>query len=86
MASVDPENDPRLRLKLLQAEENVSPEIPDVRRGVRFAPCGCLFFGAMGLPLLKAGTTWRALLLIAVFAVIGALLVGVAAAYRPAKR
>ena len=86
MAPVDPESDPRLRLKLLQAEENALPDVPDVRRGARFAPCGCLFFGAMGLPLLKTGTTWSTILLIAVFAVIGALLVGVAAAYRPEKR
>ncbi|MBQ9501270.1 MAG: hypothetical protein IJU70_03835 [Lentisphaeria bacterium] len=86
MSAADPENDPRLRLKLLQAEESAVPDVPDVRRGVRFAPCGCLFFGAMGLPLLKMGTSWSAILLIACFAVSGALLVGVAAAYRPAKK
>jgi hypothetical protein len=86
MPDADPENDPRLRLKLLQAEENALPDVPDVRRGARFAPCGCLFFGAMGLPLLKMGANWSAILLIACFAVAGALLVGIAAAYRPAKK
>ena len=83
MPSADPENDPQLRLKLLEAEENVAPDVPDCRRGVRFAPCGCLFFGALGLPLLKVSTGWTAVLLIACFAVLGAFLTGIAAAYRP---
>ncbi|MBQ7208068.1 MAG: hypothetical protein IJS01_09765 [Lentisphaeria bacterium] len=86
MPSVDPENDPQLRLKLLQAEENVTPDVPDCRRGVRFAPCGCLFFGAMGLPLLKIASGYLAVALIVCFALLGAFLTGLAAAYRPAKK
>ena len=86
MPSADPENDPQLRLKLLQAEENVTPDVPDCRRGVRFAPCGCLFFGAMGLPLLKLSSGALTVGLIICFALLGALLTGLAAAYRPAKK
>ena len=86
MPSADPENDPQLRLKLLQAEENVTPDVPDCRRGARFAPCGCLFFGAMALPLLRMKSGFLAVALIAGFALLGAFLTGLAAAYHPAKK
>ena len=82
----DPVNDPQLRLKLLQVEESVSADYPDPRRGLRAAPCGCLFFAALGLPLLKLGTGWKTFLVIILFAVAGAVLTGIAAAYRPGKR
>ncbi len=83
---VDPENDPQLRLKLLEIEQNASADYPDARKGMRAAPCGCFFFGALGLPLLKLGCTWKTFLLIILFAVIGAVLTGIAAAYRPGRR
>ena len=86
MPSADPENDPQLKLKLLQAEREISASIPDRRRGMRAVPCGCLFFGALGLPLLKLGCTWKTFLLIMLFAVTGAVLTGIAAAYRPGRR
>ena len=86
MPEFDPENDPQLKLKLLQAEKSAGAGYPDARRGMRCAPCGCLFFGALGLPLLKLGCTWKTFLLIILFAVIGAVLTGIAAAYRPGRR
>ena len=82
----DPENDPQLRLKLLEIEKRVSADYPDAKKGMRAAPCGCLFFGALGLPLLKLGCSWKTFLLITLFAVIGAVLTGIAAAYRPGRR
>ena len=82
----DLENDPQLKLKLLQIEKSAEADYPDPKRGMRAAPCGCLFFGALGLPLLKLGCTWKTFLLIILFAVIGAVLTGIAAAYRPGRR
>ena len=83
---VDPENDPQLKLKLLEIEQSVSADYPDAKKGMRAAPCGCLFFGALGLPLLKSGCSWKTFLLIILFAVTGAVLTGIAAAYRPGRR
>jgi hypothetical protein len=80
------ENDPQLRLKLLQVEQSAEADSPDSRRGMRAAPCGCLFFGALGLPLLKLGCNWKTFAIIILFAVIGAVLTGIAAAYRPGRR
>lgn len=85
MSLADPENDPQLKLKLLEVERSASADYPDRRRGVRAAPCGCLFFGALGLPLLKVSTSWQVFLLIILFAAAGAVLTGIAAAYRPGR-
>jgi hypothetical protein len=82
----DPENDPQLKLKLLQVEKEFSADCPDSRKGMRYASCGCLLFGGLALPLLKLGTDWKTFLLIAVFAVAGAVLCGLAGAYRPVKK
>ena len=81
----DPENDPALRLKLLQAEQEIAADYPDRRRGMRCAPCGCIVFGALALPLLKLSTGWGTIALILFFAEAGAVLTGIAAAYRPGK-
>ena len=85
MPSADPENDPQLKLKLLQAEREISASVPDRRRGMRAVPCGCLFFGALGLPLLKVSCSWQVITAIIVFAVTGAVLTGIAAAFRPGR-
>ena len=82
----DPENDPQLKLKLLQVEKELSAGYPDSRKGMRYASCGCLIFGGLALPLLKLGTSWKTFALIAVFAAAGAILTGIAAAYRPVKK
>ena len=81
----NPENDAALRLKLLQAEQNISVDYPDRRRGMRCAPCGCIVFGALALPLLKISTGWGTFALILLFAAAGAVLTGLAAAYRPGR-
>ena len=82
----DLENDPQLKLKLLQIEKSAEADYPDPKRGMRAAPCGCLFFGALGLPLLKLSCSWKTFAIIILFAVIGAVLTGIAAAYRPGRR
>ena len=85
MPAVDPENDPQLKLKLLQVEKEAAPDYPDYRRGVRVAPCGCLFFGVLGLPLLKVCADWKVFAAIAGFAITGAFLTALAAAFRPGR-
>ena len=82
----DPENDPQLKLKLLQVEQNAEADYPDPKKGMRYAPCGCIFFGALALPLLKLGTNWKTFALIITFAAAGAVLTGIAAAYRPGRK
>lgn len=78
----DPENDPLLKLKLQQAEEDAG-SYPDYRRGAKVVPCGCLFFGVIAAPLLYLGGSVSNILLVLFFALAGGLLAGMAAAFRP---